>query len=69
METNLTLSPVLLARDLAGTSGLDRVRRLRAWESAFIVAICACADDTARVLNGMGSLAWIRRQIELACGS
>lgn len=65
MNPDLTLNPVLLARTLAGTSGLERARELNLWITAFTAAIVACGTDTVQVLNGSASVMWLQRQRDL----
>lgn len=66
MNPDLTICPVLLARDLAGTYGHERARRLNLWITAFTVAVVACGNDTTLVLNGSASVMWLKDQRALA---
>lgn len=56
MLPDLTLCPVLLARDLEGLDRLARISMLRLYVSRLIASMLAAPDDTSLTLNGSGSV-------------
>ncbi len=65
MNPDGTINAIRFARDLDGTSGLERARRLNLWITAAHATAVSVGHDTTALLNATAAVMWLRRQLDL----